>query len=113
MNKKSLQTLEFNKITQMLADRTSTELGRKKALSLVPADSLFDIDLWQQNTEDALKRILRDGNISFTARRNMYESVSLLKKGSSLSAHDLLEIALLLENVLRVKSYGTGDDESI
>ena len=96
----------------MLADRTSTELGRKKALSLVPADSLFDIDLWQQNTEDALKRILRDGNISFTARRNMYESVSLLKKGSSLSAHDLLEIALLLENVLRVKSYGTGDDES-
>ena len=112
MNKKSLQTLEFNKITQMLADRTSTELGRKKALSLVPADSLFDIDLWQQNTEDALKRILRDGNISFTARRNMYESVSLLKKGSSLSAHDLLEIALLLENVLRVKSYGTGDDES-
>ena len=100
MNKKSLQTLEFNKITQMLADRTSTELGRKKALSLVPTDSLFDIDLWQQNTEDALKRILRDGNISFTARRNMYESVSLLKKGSSLSAHDLLEIALLLENVL-------------
>ena len=112
MNKKSIQTLEFNKITQLLADRTSTELGRKKALSLVPKDRLFDIDLQQQNTEDALKRIFRDGSISFTARQSMYESTERLQKGSSLSAHDLLEIALLLENVLRVRSYGETDDDA-
>ena len=111
MNKKSLRTLEYNKITDMLSEHTSTELGRKKAAALVPADNLFDIDRWQQNTEDSLKRILRAGNISFTARESMKESVVRLSKGSFLSASDLLEIALLLENVLRVRSYGQSDDD--
>ena len=111
MNKKSLQILEFNKITHMLAEKTSTEIGRSLALSLVPSDILSDIDLWQQNTEDAAGRILRDGSISFTARHNMLESLVRLQKGSPLASLDLLEIALLLENVLRIKSYGGRDEE--
>jgi len=112
MNKKGLHTLEYYKITDMLAAHASTELGRKKACSLIPSDNLFDIDLWQQNTEDALNRLLRDGSISFSARGSMKESVVRLRKGSSLSASDLLSVAVLLENVLRVKSYGNTSDEN-
>ena len=112
MNEKSLGTLEFNKITEMLADRTSTEPGRQKALSLLPGNRLFDIELLQQNTEDALKRLLRDGSISFCARQDMKGSVARLQKGSSLTASELLGIALLLENVLRVSSYGRVDEEN-
>ena len=112
MNKKSLRTLEYNKIIDMLASHTSTELGRKKAESLLPAESLFDIDLWQQNTEDALNRILREGSISFSARQSMKSSVDRLSKGSTLTAPDLLGLALLLENVLRVRSYGQTDDDN-
>ncbi len=106
MNRKSLTTLEFNKITQMLSEHTSTELGREKALLLMPSDKLFDIELLQQNTEDATSRILRNGSISFMARKSMIESVVRLRKGSALTASDLLATALLLENVQRVRSYG-------
>ena len=106
MNRKSLTTLEFNKITQMLSEHTSTELGREKALLLMPSDKLFDIELLQQNTEDATSRILRNGSISFMARKSMLESVVRLRKGSALTASDLLATALLLENVQRVRSYG-------
>ena len=106
MNRKSLTTLEFNKITRMLAEHASTELGRDKALSLLPSDKLFDIEILQQNTEDATGRILRNGSISFMARASMIESVVRLRKGSALTTGDLLATALLLENVQRVRSYG-------
>ena len=112
MNGKYLRTLEYDKIIGMLADHTSTELGRKMAESLSPSTSLFDIESFQQNTEDALKRILRNGSISFAAKESMTEAVSRLEKGSSLSAADLLLVASLLDNVLRVKSYGQTDDDT-
>ncbi|MCR5475467.1 MAG: endonuclease MutS2 [Lachnospiraceae bacterium] len=111
MNKRCLRVLEFDKITQMLAGYTSTQPGRRIAVSLTPSDSLSDIELMQQNTEDATNRLLREGSISFTARDSMRESVDRLGKGSSLSAAELLSLALLLENVLRVRSYGTGDPD--
>ena len=112
MNDKSLATLEYNKILDMLADHTSTETGRQKALSLLPSVKLSDIQIRQQNTEDALNRIIRDGSISFTARIGMKESVDRLRKGSTLPASDLLALALLLDNVLRVRSYGRTDEDA-
>ncbi len=112
MNRKCFRTLEYDRIIEILASHTTTELGRKKALDLVPSDILFDIDLLQRNTEDALKRILRNGSISFEAKGVMKDAVSRLEKGSSLSAQDLLLIAKLLDNTLRVKSYGQTDDDS-
>ena len=111
MNKKSLRTLEYNKIIEMLAAHASTELGKQKAEALVPGNNLFEINRLQQNTEDALGRIIRDGSVSFTARQDMNESVKRLEKGSALHASDLLGIAALLENVLRVKSYGQTDED--
>ena len=111
MNAKCLRTLEYDTIRQILADHATTEPGKKKALSLVPSSNAFDIDRWQQNTEDALKRILRNGSISFEAKLSMTDAVSRLEKGSSLSASDLLLIARLLDNVLRVRSYGQTDPE--
>ena len=111
MNTKCLHTLEYDRIRQILADHATTEPGKNKALSLIPSSNAFDIDRWQQNTEDALKRILRNGSISFEAKLSMTDAVSRLEKGSSLSASDLLLIARLLDNVLRVRSYGQTDPE--
>ncbi len=113
MNSKYLKTLEYGKITDMLAQHASTELGKEKARKLVPSAKLFDIEHLQQNTEDATKRLLRNGSISFVARASMVECVDRLKKGSTVSAADLLAIAQLLENVLRVKSYGQSDDSDV
>ncbi len=106
-----MHTLEYDRITQILAEHTSTETGKRKALSLLPSCSKDEIETWQQNTEDALKRLLREGSVSFTARDDMKESVARLRKGSFLSAEELLGIALLLENVLRVRSYGKSADD--
>ena len=111
MNKKSLKTLEYNKITEILSTYASTLQGKKMCLNLLPQENLFDIENSQNNTEDALNRILRDGSISFTCDSSISESLSRLNKGSSLGVTELLKIASLLENTLRVKSYGQSEIE--
>lgn len=111
MNKKSLQTLEYNKIIDLLACHASTELGKKQIQKLLPMDRLFDINLAQTQTEDALKRILKDGSISFTAKYGDKDAIFHLSKGSTLTILELLGMAKLLTNVSRVKSYGLEDSE--
>lgn len=111
MNQKVLLTLEFNKITELLSSYASTELGKKRCQKLKPMDNLSDIETAQQQTEDAYKRLLSNGNISFYGNELIRSAISRLEKGSILSAAELLTIAKLLENTSRVKSYGKRDDD--
>lgn len=111
MNRKVLTTLEFNKIIDRLASYASSYSGKAKVRALLPIDNQFEIDIAQQNTEDALGRILRLGRISFQADSNLAEVILRLRKDSTLTTGELLSVAKLLENVLRTKSYGSEDDE--
>ena len=112
MNKKVLKTLEYNKIIDALASHTSSPLGRALALALLPVSDPREIEFSQQETEDALNRILRNGNISFQANVTIRDAISRLEKGSTVSAAELLQMALFLDNAARVKAYGSTDDES-
>lgn len=112
MNQKVLITLEFNKITELLSGFASTELGKRRCQKLKPLDSFSEIELAQQQTEDAYKRLLSNGNISFYGNDTIRAGISRLEKGSTLSASELLTVAKLLENTARVKSYGKKDDNA-
>lgn len=111
MNKKCLETLEYNKIVNLLTSFATTELGKERCEKLLPMEKLFDIEKCQQQTEDALKRILREGNISFSATRKDLASISGLSKGSNLTILELLSLANLLENAARVKAYGQTEED--
>lgn len=111
MNQKVLETLEFNKITEQLAQHASSDLGKIMCRKLKPIDDIIEIDLMQQQTEDALKRLLTNGNISFYGNDTIKAAISRLDKGSTLSAAELLTVARLLDNTQRVKSYGKRDDD--
>lgn len=111
MNKKCLETLEYNKIIEMLARHATTELGKERVQKLLPMEKLFDIDRCQMQTEDALKRILRDGAISFSAKRVNLASVHQLSKGGNLTSLELMSLADLLENAARVKAYGQTEED--
>ena len=111
MNTKCFKTLEYNKIIEILAKYTSTELGYDRVMKLSPMTKLFDIEHQQKQTSDALGRLLRNGSISFSAKKKDKESLTHLKKGSTLTAPELLSIATFLENSARAKSYGQTDDD--
>ena len=113
MNEKVLRTLEYTKIIDRLTDKAGSELGKKLCRELVPQTSLNDIIKAQQETFDALGRLLRKGATSFGSNHDIGWAMKSLDKGSTISIPELLKVAGLLENVNRIKQYGRpGRDES-
>ena len=105
MNEKSLRILEYNKIIEMLSSKAHSKAGKLLCDGLKPIDNLNEVISSLQNTDDALKRLLRNGNVSFAGNKDIRQSMLRLKKGSSLNALELLLICDLLETSSRVKSY--------
>lgn len=109
MNEGALKTLEFPKILEMLKEQASSELGQERCLSLSPYLTPEEITDAQTETADALNRLLKNSSVSFYATSDIYASLQRLDKGSSINTSDLLQIARLLENTARVKSFGRRD----
>lgn len=106
MNEKALKTLEYNKIIDKLTSLAGTACGRDLCAHLLPQIDLATIHKMQQETTDALSRILRKGSVSFSGIHDIRPSIMRLKVGSSLSTIELLHISSDLDAVLRLKAYG-------
>ena len=106
MNAKALQTLEYPKIIEQLAARATSSLGRERCLGLMPEKNIDTIRACQANTRDALSRLFAKGSLSFGSAKDIRASLKRLQIGSALSMAELLDIAALLENTARAKSYG-------
>ena len=110
MNDKSLQTLEYNKIKDMLVNLASSDMGQDLCRDLNPINNIDEIKIRQKETSNALSRILRKGNIGFHGLYDVRPSMKRLEIGSTLSANELLHVSSILESSLRAKSYGTAQD---
>lgn len=113
MNSKSLQTLEYNKIINKLADFASSESAKEMCINLVPMDNLNMIKEAQTATSDAVSRLWKKGSISFSGIRNIKASLKRLEIGSTLGTGELLNISSVLKVALRVKNWGRTDDENV
>ena len=109
MNEKVLKTLEYDKIIEMLAEKANSAPGKKLCRELVPSTDLEEIRKNQRHTADALRRLFRFGSTSFGNNKDISFSVRSLQIGSTLSIPELLNIAAMLDNVSRIKSYGRQD----
>ena len=105
MNEKSLRILEYNKIISMLSDKAHSESGKSLCNALKPSNDFSEVTESLQNTDDAVKRLIRNGNISFAGNKDIRSSIMRLEKQSSLKSIELLDICDMLETCLRVKSY--------
>ena len=96
--KKAIKTLEFDKIRELLADCAATEGAKKLALSLMPESDLVRIKRRQAETSAARYLIMKKAPPSFSAVKDVGDSIEKARKKSTLSPSELLEVA----NVLRV-----------
>ena len=112
MNKKVLNTLEFNKIVDRLTECATSDPGRALCRELDPMTELSEIKKAQNETYDAVGMILKNGSTSFGGNKDIGFAIKSLEVESALSAIELLNIAGQLNNVDRVKKYGISDDEN-
>ncbi len=102
---KTLETLEFNKITDALAECASTEGAENRARALLPSPDYEVVLSRQKRTDDAKRLINAKGYPSFSAEERVVSSADRAYKGAVLSPVELLEIAALLRSSRLVLDY--------
>lgn len=105
MNKKVLNTLEYDKIVEQLAKLAGSDGGKKLCRSLTPMTDRDEILEAQCETSDALTHIMTQGPISFQGVTPIKESLKRLELGAPLSMRELLDISSLLACVGQIKHY--------
>lgn len=113
MNQKVFQTLEFDKIINILTGYASTEMGRDLCRKLTPMTEEADILAAQDQTQDALTRIYRRGAVSFQGITDLRPSIARLNMKGTLGAGELLNIARLLETVKNALAYHSSAEEDM
>ena len=102
---KTLTTLEYDKIIDMLVECTATEGAKSKARSLMPTDDYDSVIDRQKKTDDAKKLINAKGYPSFSAPDSVLSASDRAYKGGILSPRELLDIASLLRSARGMLDY--------
>jgi len=111
MNQKALKTLEYDKIMERLTAEAASSLGKEKCQALLPSSDIREIFVWQNETADALSRLLKNGAISFGGVYDLREGFLRLQAGGTLSIAELLRVAAQLDTAARTKQYGRQKEE--
>ena len=93
---KTLNTLEFDKIIEMLVSCAATDGAKARAGALMPTDDIEQVIDRQRRTDDAKRLIAAKGYPSFTAPESVTAAADRAYKGATLSPRELMDIAALL-----------------
>ncbi len=110
MNKRSLRILEYNKILGMLTEFATSSMAKRRCDRLKPQRDIATINQLQEETRDALIRLHRQGNVSFTGLTDIGASIKRLEVKGVLTSRELLDISAVLITAKNVKQYGDGSD---
>lgn len=102
---KSVNTLEFNKIRELLAACAPTDAARERALALEPETEPSAVKRALDLTTDAKNMQAVKGMPSFSGVHDISAALERADKGAALSAHELLDISGLLRTVRGLIEY--------
>lgn len=92
MDEKSLKTLEFDKIQELVAGYCDFSYSTEKALLLKPSRDLITAKRWLSETEEAVSLLVDHPETSIGGARDIRQMVGIAQRGGVLNAPDLLDI---------------------
>ena len=105
ISEKTLRTLEYDKIREMLAECALTEGARQLAARISPSDRDPEITARLRRTTDAVKLIGAKGTPSFGEIKDIGDACERSVKGATLTPRELLDVADLLRVCRRLLDY--------
>ena len=93
---KAVKTLEFDKITAMLAECAPTEGAKALAYRLMPDNDRYMIEKKLRQTTDAKNLLTAKGMPSFGNVKDITASIDRAEKGATMTPVELLDVAALL-----------------
>ena len=113
--RKAIKTLEFDKITSLLADCAATEGAKLMAKQLTPEADVVRVKRRQGETSAAKYLIMKKTLPSFGAVKDVSGSIERAAKKSTLTPGELLDIASVLRTSRTLRDYIETDpaDETV
>lgn len=111
MDKKTLKTLEFNKITEMLAELAVNDETKRAAEALMPQKTLEAVKKALSDTDKAVISICKFGAPPILKVSPVSYAIKRIEVGGSLSTIELLNIAAILKCAERLKKYSDEHEE--
>lgn len=100
-----LKTLEYHKIRDMLAERSSCIMGREIAEALVPVNQLVEVERRIAETREAREILDAMSNIPLGGIRDIRAMIKRAEVGSILDPHELIAVSSTLYASRRMKSF--------
>lgn len=110
--KKVLQTLEFNKIIELLMAKAITDAGKEICNNLKPSNNINHIRTNLNLTNDAEYLIYKKSSPTFSRTKDINNILRRSNMGSTLSPSELVNIRKLLQNVTSLSAYLDESDET-
>jgi DNA mismatch repair protein MutS2 len=105
MKNKSIKTLEFNKITEILSTHCVSKQGKKRALRLLPSDSSYEIRRMLEQVDEGMKIVLRNGRIPMAEIYDVTDAIKRAEIQSVLSMEELLYIGKNEKLASEIRNY--------
>ena len=111
MKERDLRVLEFDRIREMLASHTVSEMGREAARALAPSEDMADVLRLQNETEEACAILSYSGGNPVVWFSDVREYLRLASIGSTLSQKALLAVGDALKAARTLRSALVTDRE--
>lgn len=105
ITEKTITTLEFDKIRQILAELCPTEGAAKEAMMLTPAYHIEAVRKRQARTTDARRLCDAKGMPSFGGAKDISDVTERALKGAVLTPKELLDVAVILRSSRQLLEY--------
>lgn len=113
MDKKILETLEYDKITAMLETHARCQIGKERARKLEPLTELAELNAELDLTSEAEAVLFRLGQSPIDEFPDTRDMLKRIKAVSALSMRELLELASCLRAIRIAKSALTKEPDQI
>ncbi len=105
MNERTLRTLEFAKIKEMLMARAATSLGKEVCEGLTPSTEYLEVKHRQEETTEA-RRLYQSGrSIPLGGIHDLRATLQRAARGGILEPHELLDVADTIASGRRLKKF--------
>jgi len=103
MDKKSLSTLELDKVLEILARYCAFSASKELALNLHPTTYLTEAQDWQRETSEARKLLDAAPETTIGGARDVRSMVGIAERGGVLLANELLDVKATLVSARELK----------
>lgn len=104
MEQKTLKTLEYDKILEMLAAFAKNDATKARILALAPSAQFRAVEQMLAETDAAVTLLLKYGSPELLWICDIKEQIKRLEIGGSLNMPELLNLARILKNARTLKS---------